>query len=361
MTTALFYAAIGGVMWGFGPFGKRYGVHTATLENRVSLSAVVYLVYAVGTFVFPFTHFVAMMMDHRRAAFLDEEWQGRVPAIFATGLCSGCAGPCATYALALAGRNASCLISMVTSGIYSVVGAMLIMQVFDEKPGFLQYLSAVLILAGIFMMEAGKPVEKEEDSKLIEETRPVPVPEGGDSAGGGVYGATREWCARASQGGYNDHLLATFFAVMAGLLWALGQLGKRYGAHGAPEGMRSARSACTFFVYNVATFVPVVFYFAYKASAGLLAFPEQAWYRRGLVVFVCGIICGLGGVLATYAFALASKNESALLAMIENGVYTAVGGLLIGLVYQERLTRMQIGAGGLMVLAVVCASASPHR
>lgn len=345
-------------MWGFGPFGKRYGVHTATLETRVSISAVTYLVYAIGTFLFPFCHFMAMMMDHRRAAFLDEEWQGRIPAIVATGLCSGLGGPCATYALALAGRNASCLISMTTSGIYSVIAALLIMQVFNEQPGPLQYLSAVLILAGILLMEAGKPSEKEEDSKLIEES----IPEGGGSGGGGgSYGATREWCARATQGAYSDHLMATFFAVLAGLLWALGQLGKRYGAHGAPEGMRSARSACTFFVYNVATFVPVVIYFAYRALAGNLTFPEQAWYRRGLVVFVCGIICGLGGVLATYAFALASKNESALLAMIENGVYTAVGGLLIGLVYQERLTRMQIGAGGMMVLAVVCASASPHH
>jgi len=344
---ALVYAGVGGVLWGFGPFGKRYGVAAATAENKVAISAVTYLAYAAGTFVFPAGQFLSIPSHKRSAIFSDDEWRSRLPGIVAAGICCGCGGPCATYALALAGRSASCLISMVTNGIYSVIAALLIVHFFNERPGFLQYLSAVLILAGVLMMEAGKTAaKKDEDSELADERA-------SERSSRTWYGATREWYSRATTTGPS-----VLYAVLAGVLWGAGPLGKRYGAGGAEEGMRAVRSGCTFFVYTVATFVPVSAYFAYRWLAGELGAPDEAWLRRSPLVVLCGMLSGLGGVLATYAFALADPNESALLSMVENGVYTACGALLIGLVYQERLTAMQTGAGVLMCLGVVCASAS---
>mmetsp|Transcript_593 Transcript_593/g.1445 ORF Transcript_593/g.1445 Transcript_593/m.1445 type:complete len:363 (-) Transcript_593:47-1135(-) len=362
MPDALLYAGIGGVMWGFSPFGKRYGVATATPENRATLSAVTYLTYALGTFMFPAGDFLVTPSTSRERTFTDPDWRKRLPAIVACGFASGCGGLCATYALALAGRNASCLISMVTNGIYSVVAALLIMEVFSEEPSALQWISAVLIFIGVLMMEAGvdRGVEKKEDSHLMEGSGTTE--EAPESAQ--WYGAVQQWCARASHAwtentAFATHLLSVFYSVLAGILWAFGPLGKRYGAGGAEEGMRAARSACTFFVYNLATFLPVLCLVAFTALTGKLSAPvERSWLWRAPVVLLCGIIGGLGGVLATYAFALAGENESSLLSMVENGLYTAAGALLIGLTYQERLTNYQLGAAVLMILAVVCAYAA---
>lgn len=353
MADALVYAGIGGVMWGFGPFGKRYGVAQAAAENRATLSTCTYMIYALGTFIFPVADFIATPADERGRTFGDEAWRDRLPVIVACGVASGCGGICATYALALAGRNASCLISMVANGIYSTVAALLIMEVFNEQPGALQWISAVLLLLGVLMMEAGAPKpKKDEDAELSEDAQES------------WYGAAGEWCARAStawndENAFNTHVLALFYAVLAGVLWGLGPLGKRYGAGGAEEGMRAARAACTFFVYNVASLIPVLALMAQAFLAGKLQSPlGQSWWWRAPVVLICGIISGFGGVMATYAFALAGDNDSSLLAMVENGVYTAVGALLIGIIYQEKLTSPQIAAAVVMVVAVCCASAA---
>jgi len=362
--SAVFYAALSGVFWGFGPLGKRFGVETGTRSHRVALSISTFLVYSIGTMAIPVAGFLTTKEEHRREVFASEEWRSRLPFVVLCGVLSGCGGLMATYALAVAGSATACLISMVENGIYSTGSVALIMIAFGEQPTVLEWLSGAMLLAGILLAEVarwpaagpGGPGPEAADQRLAGD-QGAP---GAEAYGCHAEALEKDAGARRCEGFLTSDAAALPCAVLAGVLWSFGPLGKRYGAGGAEEGLRASQASCTFFLYMTGAMGPVVVAALYSLLTGRMqAAVDGAWFlRRAPAVLACGTASGFGGVLGTYAFAIAGRNESGLIAMVENGVYTVVAAMLIAIIYQEQPNSWQWGSAALILGAVLLVDAS---
>jgi len=338
--------------------GKRYGVAGTRADEKATLSVCTFLAMNIGGYMFVLADFLRVGARKRTAVFEDGEWCRRLPIVIGCGVLSGLGGLAATYALAVASRNASALISVIENGTYSLFAVVLITCVFHERPGVLQIISVVLILTGVCLAESSESKEERKHP----ETEPLegasaPHATYSDCLPGASVQKADAWSWRSCR--CLPCSTAVMVAALAGLLWSFGSLGKRFGVGGAPGGLKVARSACTLFLYNSAVLVPgFLAVFGSAASGGLQGTVSRKWCLCTCpVVFNCGLLSGFGSVLATYAFALAAKNESGVLAMVENGVYTALAALLIALLWRERPSRKQLLSALLVLAGVVLAYA----
>jgi len=365
---AVLYAVLGGVLWAIAPFGKRYGVEGTNEINRAALSACTFLMYALGMFSTVLISFLWMDAAKRRATFADAEWRGRVPWVLAGGFLNSLGGLAATYAYGLATPNSSALISIVENGVYCISAAVLIVWVFHEEPSLLHVASAMLILAGTLLAEvadrnrddaasSGSPGTPSGAAKQEPKVRPpghdIVVP-----SYGAVQEADAQTCREHCWSCSCPAVNAIPVAVVAGLLWACGVLGKAYGAKGAPEGFEDARSVCTFFLYTIGTLLTVTTSVLCGLAAGRIHVSTNLdWLRRRAPgVVLCGLLSGLGGEIATYAFAIADANDSSIISVVENGVYTLFGALLIVAAYEERPSFWQAGGALLLLTGVILVS-----
>lgn len=318
-----------------------------------------------------------------RETFEDPSWNGRIWHITACGAASGLGGILGTLALAWAAGTNSALISMVENGTYTLASAVIICLYFGERPLLMDYLSGALILGSIVVAQisngghrpksskgddaisssessddadvfAGSDFSEHErdcnanvtsDARLkLQDADDVFRPESGSSeAGTSVVAPTRL------------RKRSVLLAACAGVLWGFGPLGKKLGVHDSPDGMQHAWTTCTYFIYMCCTaLVPLMKVLLSCSKQYQEAFRDCHFLKLLAVTACCGFISGIGGLVSTFAFASAPQS-GAVVSMIENGVYTVFGALLIAIVFRERPTPVQI-LSAFMVLAGIVIS-----
>ncbi|CAK8993768.1 unnamed protein product [Durusdinium trenchii] len=145
-------------------------------------------------------------------------------------------------------------------------------------------------------------------------------------------------------------LLPLFLAAGGGFLWAFGVLGKRIGVEGATVETQTVRAAITIFVYTLTTAcTPLLDLWHLGAKGWFETWNDPVWSSRVPLVIVCGVISGLGGLLGTIAFAWSAGSDSALVSMIENGMYTMMSAIIIAIYFQEH-PKIQAYFGFVLIL-----------
>ncbi|CAK8993717.1 unnamed protein product [Durusdinium trenchii] len=128
---AVALAMCAGSCWGFGPLGKKIGVHGSEDHQRQAWAACTYFVYMLSTIFVPLLR--VLTAHGRREALEDSSFRCRLLGTVLCGLVSGFGGMLSTFAFAQEGYYSGALISTVENGIYTVFGAVLITVVFREK------------------------------------------------------------------------------------------------------------------------------------------------------------------------------------------------------------------------------------
>jgi len=293
--------------------------------------------------------------DEISATFSSPIWRARIPGIILCGVISGLGGLVGTIAFAYsAGSNYSGLISMIENGIYTVAGAVLIAVYYAEHPGWASYLGAAFIVVGVVLaqMTSGEPVKTNaiNNSSASNDDRDTDEAEDSDNTDSSASEEADSDAEDSVVAPTRLRKTAVVLAVVAGVCWGFGPIGKKYGVHEAPKREEHAWTTCTYFIYISTTVVVPV-------ARTLMLLPSVAKecqdrkFRCNLLgTLVCGVISGCGGLLSTLAFAKAHKSEGAIVSMVENGVYTVFGALLIVFAFKER-PSIQQGLAALCVLA----------
>lgn len=335
-------ATLCGLLWGVGILGRRAGVQGATRNDKVIRATCATCVYTMATMAAPTIEFVTLLFTKRELVsqtFADPVWTGKVPVIMICGLVSGLGGLLGTLGLAWSAGVNSALISMVENGSYTMWSAIFIAIRFKEHPGWHDYGAGALMLAGILLAQSTSHQDHKEEE---EEALPT---DAGSSA------ALRQ--GRPPAKDRSGWAVAT--ALLAGACWGVGELGKKYGVDGAPEGREHAWAACTYFVYMLASpWVPLLRLFLEDAALRGQTLSDGQFRRMMVWTVTCGAASGLGGFFGTLAFAYAA-GTSALISVIENSVFTVSGALLIVGVFQEVPTTMQLASAGLVVAGLIVA------
>mmetsp|Transcript_81385 Transcript_81385/g.143657 ORF Transcript_81385/g.143657 Transcript_81385/m.143657 type:complete len:345 (-) Transcript_81385:136-1170(-) len=331
---AFLCAVIGGAIWGVGSLGRRCGVADAKLDdNRGMLSAYTLVVYSIGTLVVPGLDYLLMNSTMSRAdteeGLNDSDWLKTLPMLGLCGVFSALGGFTACYAISLADRNGSCMVAMLESGVYSVAAAVFIVLLLGEEPTIQLYVAGLFIIAGILLLhfKGGSDRLDREDV---------------------TYGAATGISSGSSQ-------KAPFFAVLAGILWAVGIFGKRYSAASGAANSARVRANLTYVVYQVFSLIPPGIFLVYELLNGRLfaGGPGSEWFRhRAPQVLAAALVSGLGGCIVTYALAAAGPNEGALITLISDGIYTLLGAVFIALVFEEKLENFQLIGGAAIMIAV---------
>lgn len=156
--------------------------------------------------------------------------------------------------------------------------------------------------------------------------------------------------------------IATLWAAFAGAMWAIGEFGKRYGVDVGNRDQKATAAVCTYMLYSLGSFVtPLILLLALGAENRRTVLGDSQWHRRLLLIIGAGVMNGLGGNLATYAMGLASRNSSALIAMVENGFSTCLTGLWVMFVFREK-PRVEHWIGmGLIVFSIVLIEATREK
>mmetsp|Transcript_61605 Transcript_61605/g.199478 ORF Transcript_61605/g.199478 Transcript_61605/m.199478 type:complete len:388 (+) Transcript_61605:67-1230(+) len=385
MLIATALAGLGGFLWGFGILGKRLGVQGAQNHEKNIRATYTIFVYTLTTLIAPLIDFASTDRSLIKDTFTDEQWVRRIPVIIVCGLISGLGGVLGTIAFAWSAGVSSALISMVENGMYTISGAVLIALQFREHPSPFQYLSAALIVGGILVAQisTGRPKRPlkqgsdELDSNSSGSDRSNP-----DTIGSGESDESREsssgsdanaepvaiagrnrmdsLSSNASDSSIAPTLLrkrAVIFAVLAGTCWGFGPVGKKYGVADAPDEVKHVRTTCTYLVYISATvWVPILKLLCSNRELRSSAIKDRGfqWLLAGTMC--CGIVSGLGGLISTLAFAH-SGGEGALVSVIENGVYTVSGALMITVLFKEIPTKRQIASACLVVVGLLVSAA----
>lgn len=385
---AIFYAVVGGILWGVAPLAKRYSVDGAPEKLKLARSAATFLVCTLGNLVTPVMQLMLVDHEDRYQVLTSPEWLHRAPLILFVGGTAGLGGLMCTCALALAGQNTSALICMVENGVYAVLAGLLIAGTFREHPSALQWASAVLIVCGILTMnaggesgagepspdeghcpaveegtsgrrlldnDAGKKKQREVVGSLLPETALIKATKtfSSDMTIDGdlkvLYGSIH------STGPGSVYLHASgalVFAVAGGLLMALGPCAKRWGVDAAPVDMRAAYASCTaicFFTGQVVT-AGIAMWCTYTAHPeGIM---DTAWRMKLPVIAAASVLGGLGNFIVTYALAAAGNQTSSIVAMVADGVFTVCGALLVAFVFRERPSWRQL-SGTIPVIAAI--------
>lgn len=366
-------AGFGGLLWGFGVLGKRLGVQGAEdKEKGVRATCTIFLyslVSIIPSVIDALTSDRQLLME----TFADSRWSHRVPGIFCCGIISGCGGLLGTLALAWSAGSSSALISVLENGMYTVAGAALIAVYFQEHPMPLQYFAAVLILSGIVCAQTGGGSPAAEEDAAAEAAAaedemvlgPAAAEEEDERRRGSITPAASASSSEAAgqlpkveEAPAVSRNLAVALAVVAGLCWGFGPFGKKYGVSGAPDGSAHSWTTCTYVVYMSATVVfPVLrLLLGFTREQRRAALGNPAFRRLLLGACCCALVAGLGGLMSTLAFAR-SKDEGALISVIENGVYTVSGALMIATCFGEWPKRQHLLSAALVVSGL-CLSAT---
>lgn len=381
---AVFFGVLGGLLWGFGPLGKRYSVAGAHPKLKAARSAGTYFVCSLGAIMTPVARLAFIDETERLAVLSDASWRARAPFIVLSGAASGLGGLMGTCALALASHNASALITMIENGTYAVMASIFIACAFNEHPSNLQFMSAVLVLVGILVMqtdglgEGNKGSNGEVEGLLCADgdqsgkaisSPPALMPGmridyGKDASGPvamirgkrprGRYGSAAELPTSAvgqpqTRGAVSSTLM---LAVAGGLLWAIGPLGKRWGVDSAPVELRAAFASATSFLFCVGTLLTSAVAVCRATSTHPEGFFDPEWAMRVPLVLASGAVSGMGGLVGTYALALVGHEASSVVAILENGVFTVAGACLIAIVFREKPTNRQL-CGTMPIVAAV--------
>lgn len=371
-------AGLGGWLYGLGVLGNRLGVQGCTNENRTARCAITILVLSLSTVTAPTIDLFAA--DHALVAqtFGDPEWAARIPAIVASGVAIGASKILMTLAFAYSLGDSSAMISVIVNGTYTLCSAAFIAVLFREVPGPLSYLAAAFIVSGIFLAEAtsGRGKTPGEDGSLSDSDREEDEarspggkrredPLEGDNDRGSVLGEggpTSKADARAQLAMAPTALRrrAVVLAILAGMCRGFGPVGKRYGVFGAPEGHDRVRSTCTFFISCWCGLVPPLLKTLWTDSLQRSEAIRDPRFRELLAgVVACGLLTGCGGMLNTLAFAIGGAGTGPLVSVIENGMGTVAGALMITLVFRERPTKMHILSAVLVVTGLGVSALSP--
>eukprot|EP00929_Paragymnodinium_shiwhaense_P027990 TRINITY_DN16306_c0_g1_i2.p1 TRINITY_DN16306_c0_g1~~TRINITY_DN16306_c0_g1_i2.p1 ORF type:complete len:362 (-),score=14.40 TRINITY_DN16306_c0_g1_i2:210-1235(-) len=158
----------------------------------------------------------------------------------------------------------------------------------------------------------------------------------------------------------------TSLAATAGCLWGFGILGRRIGVQGAPDHLKPVCSVCTTLVFycSVVTF-PILNLFFADLDPVSATLQDPAWLRRVPVIAACGLVSCCGSLLSTLALAWSANVNSALIAMIDSGVYTVCSPLFVAIVFgvdagpQEQ--PWQYVSGVLVLLGVALAQMTSKK
>jgi len=327
-------AVIGGAIWGLGVLGRRLGVTDAKVDGDLSiLSAYTFTVYSFGSAVIPMIDYLIMSDTDKEAGMKDNTWWQTVPILVMCAAASSLGGFTACYALALSNKCSSCMVAMVETGVYSVAGAALIVLVLGGHPELHMYASGAFIIIGILLLHFKK-------------AGPTSFNDYGATAGGRT----------SADGGHASK--AYLFAGLAGILWALGILGKRYSVARGPHETARARATLTYALYTLFGTIPALLFLSYEFFNGRLlrGGPGNDWLsHRAPLVLAGALVSGLGGCIVTYALAVAAADEAALVTLIADGVYTVTGAAFVAIAFNEKLEPTQWLGAACIALAVALA------
>lgn len=149
---------------------------------------------------------------------------------------------------------------------------------------------------------------------------------------------------------------ALSWAIIGGLLWAVGPMVKRHGVNGASAEIKAARSAWVMLIYLCGALLPPAFDLLRIGIEPFQdVFSDPDWWTRLPVVVMCGSCVGFGGLTSTYAFAVATSGNTALMSLVQNGVFTVMGGVYVAAVYMEQPSPTRILSATLIVTGVMLA------
>eukprot|EP00434_Breviolum_minutum_P000495 symbB.v1.2.000429.t1/scaffold32.1/size405148/2 len=147
---AVALAVVAGTCWGFGPLGKKIGVHGSSKDQKEEWAACTYFVYMLSTCVVPLLRVMLSDATERRESLKDKSFRWLLLGTMLCGIISGVGGMLSTYAFAQENEGYSgALISTVENGIYTVFGAVLITVVFKERLSGQQMGSALCVTLAI--------------------------------------------------------------------------------------------------------------------------------------------------------------------------------------------------------------------
>eukprot|EP00928_Gymnodinium_smaydae_P036483 TRINITY_DN25496_c0_g1_i1.p1 TRINITY_DN25496_c0_g1~~TRINITY_DN25496_c0_g1_i1.p1 ORF type:complete len:365 (-),score=19.69 TRINITY_DN25496_c0_g1_i1:112-1206(-) len=352
---ALSYALLGGALWGIGLLGLRIGVSECKPEQAVSLSALTSLAYFTGVLVVPLTKYFEIDQTVRIGILTDETWKLSLFWLNVGSVLSAFGSLFSVYAMSVACKHTSCLIAVVENGVYSVCSALFMILLSGEKPAPQSYLAGCCIIFGMVALPSREKTSDENQTDLISG-----VSKDGDSLGEPStqhYGSTERECSVDHAQDSSMHTLRSFScAILAGVLWSFGIVGKRYSASLVPPGNQLEGATVVYAVYLLSGGPIHVLLGVFVWIVGSLSLKNmQQWMQAtGFKVFGAGIIAGIGGRLSTYALTL-SQADGALFSLIIDGTYSLVGALLIACVFGERPTALQSLGAATIIGAVLLA------
>eukprot|EP00438_Fugacium_kawagutii_P036605 Skav217815 [mRNA] locus=scaffold889:107774:111777:+ [translate_table: standard] len=97
---AVALAVVAGTCWGFGPLGKKIGVHGSTDEQKGEWTACTYFVYMLSTTVVPLLRVLFSDATERRASLQDVSFRWLLLGTVICGIISGIGGMLSTFAFA---------------------------------------------------------------------------------------------------------------------------------------------------------------------------------------------------------------------------------------------------------------------
>ncbi|CAE7224562.1 unnamed protein product, partial [Symbiodinium necroappetens] len=348
--TPLLLAAAGGFLWAFGILGKRLGVEGASNATKAVRAAITIFVYTLTTVVSPSVDLFRMGSEGWSRTWSNPDWNHRLPWIFGCGLISGAGGLLGTVAFAWSAGSSSALISMIENGTYTMSSALIIALYFREHLKPQTYIGFVFILAGVVLAQRSsrqrEPVplcddteESESDPEMMEKK---------------VDGGMESEDDNSTVAPSSLRMRAVFLSVAAGTCWGFGPLGKKIGVHGSSDAEQHEWTTCTYFVYMVATtVVPLGRVLASDSGSRRMVLRDRRFRYLLLGTMFCGLISGCGGLISTFAFSLEGYFSGALIATVENGVYTVFGALLIAVLFEEELGTQQLLSACSVVLAIL--------
>lgn len=359
----LFYATclagIGGILWACGVLGKRLGVHGSPNAEKAVRASCTIFVYTLTTVIAPLVDFCFTEKRLIDETFHDPEFVGRILGIVFCGVISGLGGLLGTIAFAWSAGINSALISMVENGMYTISGAILISVCFKERPALMGYIAASLILGGILLAQTTSIRTKK--VKEIPSSVPCSAPESEDTDGSGTTPNPIDDGSESDDSG-NSHSQvapsthrrrAVLLAIIAGICWGFGPLGKKYGVTNAPADRKHVWTTCSYLIYiSTTTWIPLANIISSNRELRSAALQDRQFLYLLAGVFGCGLLAGLGGLVSTLAFAHAG-NHAALISVVENGVYTVGGAFLITVMFKEWPTTRQLVAAFFVVAGLV--------
>lgn len=128
-------------------------------------------------------------------------------------------------------------------------------------------------------------------------------------------------------------------AVLGGIGWAIGSVGKRYGVEAAePANKLAACAALTVCYCAGGVFMCLFSLLTLTSSSVHTAFHDPAWRSRLLLCSSLGSVCTFACLASIHSFALARiPSNSAVTAMVMNSVYLVCCPIVLAIVFQGEI------------------------